>query len=44
MEDTGAVVMGDSDGHFFFRSSIRNGPDVLWLLHLAERDLFAESN
>jgi hypothetical protein len=40
-----AVVIGwDSDGHFHYRSSISNGPDVLWLLQLAQRDLFAGSD
>jgi hypothetical protein len=42
---TEAVVMGwDGDGHFYYRSTLRNGPDVLWLLHLAERDLFTDSD
>jgi hypothetical protein len=42
---TEAVVMGwDGDGHFYYRSSISNGPDVLWLLQLAQRDLFAGSD
>ena len=40
-----AVVMGwDADGHFYHRSSVSNGPDVLWLLHLAQRDLFTDSD
>ena len=40
-----AVIIGwDSDGHFYHRSSISNGPDVLWLLQLAQRDLFAGSD
>jgi hypothetical protein len=40
-----AVVIGwDSDGHFHYRSSISNGPDVLWLLQLAQRNLFAGSD
>jgi hypothetical protein len=37
---TSAVVIGwDQDGDLYFRSSESRGPDVLWLLEQAKREL-----
>jgi len=36
------VIVGyESDGSFYFASTRANGPDVLWLLKLAEQRLLA---
>lgn len=36
----GAVVIGwEADGSLYFASSIASGPEVLWLLELAKREL-----
>ena len=36
----GVLVMGyDDDGSFFFKSSIADGGEVLWLLELAKKRL-----
>mgnify|MGYP003405904278 FL=1 len=35
-----AVVLGyDKEGHFYFASSIANGPDVLWLMEKLKLEL-----
>jgi hypothetical protein len=37
---TDAIVIGwDNDGEFYFASSKAGGPEVLWLLKLAEKKL-----
>jgi len=34
------VVIGwDSDGELYFASSFANGPEILWLLELAKKEL-----
>lgn len=39
---TEVVVIGyDNDGEFYFTSSMADGPEALWLLEIAKRELLA---